>query len=244
MLDTFRPMFFSSLMPKRELSEKQQKTIHIVALIPALIVMVLAIVFAGIPLVRFIKEPERFRQWVQVRGIWGKLAFVGMVVLKVILVVIPGEPFELAAGYAFGIWEGLLLCIIGITVGSLTVFCAVRRFGVSVVRIFFSQEKIDSLKFLHASKRQNAMFSVIYMIPGTPKELMNYCAGLTEIKLRTWVFVCSLGRIPSVIASTITGDAVVQKRYVLGIVITAVSVIVGLIALLILRKVFSDKTGG
>jgi len=92
MLDTFRPKGFSTLMPNRELSQRQQKTIYIIALALALTVMALAVIFVGIPIVRFIKEPERFRQWVQVRGIWGKIAYVGMVTLKVILVVIPGEP--------------------------------------------------------------------------------------------------------------------------------------------------------
>ena len=241
MLDTFRPKGFSTLMPNRELSQRQQKTIYIIALALALTVMALAVIFVGIPIVRFIKEPERFRQWVRVRGIWGKIAYVGMVTLKVILVVIPGEPFEMAAGYAFGTWEGLLLCVMGITIGSIIVFCTVKKFGLSIVRVFFSQKKIDSMKFLHTSKRQNAFLAVVYMIPGTPKELLNYYAGLTDIKLWTWAIVCSVGRVPSIIASTIAGDALEQKKYSLGIIITGVSVVVGLIALLILRKVVTEK---
>jgi len=66
-----------------------------------------------------------------------------MEVLKVLIVFILGEPFEIAAGYAFGIWEGLLLCTIGISIGSIVVFLLVRRFGSSVVEVFFNKHYTD-----------------------------------------------------------------------------------------------------
>ena len=133
-------------MNQKELTVKQQKKIAIISLVFAVVFMVSVAIFVGIPLVRFISEPERFRQWVARYGIWGKMAFIGMEVIKVVIAVIPGEPFELAAGYAFGTWEGLLLCTIGITIGSLIVFFLVKKFGMSIVRIFFKQEKIDKPK--------------------------------------------------------------------------------------------------
>ena len=87
---------------QKELTEKQQKKIAIISLVFAVVFMVSVAIFVGIPLVRLISEPERFRQWVARYGIWGKMAFIGMEVIKVVIAVIPGEPFELAAGYAFG----------------------------------------------------------------------------------------------------------------------------------------------
>ena len=222
---------------KRELTRKQQKTIGITAISIAVVLLAVIVIFVGIPLVRFLKEPERFRAWVEERGFWGKVAFIGMVVMKVVVAVIPGEPFELAAGYAFGVWEGLLLCMIGITIGSMIVFSLVKKFGVSIIRVFFSQERIDGMKLLHTSKKGNIILSIVYIIPGTPKDFLNYCAGLTTIKLPTWLFVCSIGRIPSIITSTISGDAFVQKRYFFGILIYVVTFLVGLIGVLVYNKV-------
>lgn len=222
---------------KRELTRKQQKTIGITAISIAVVLLAVIVIFVGIPLVKFLKEPERFRSWVDERGFWGKLAFIGMVVMKVVVAVIPGEPFELAAGYAFGVWEGLLLCMIGITIGSMIVFSLVKKFGVSIIRVFFSQERIDGMKLLHTSKKGNIILSIVYIVPGTPKDFLNYCAGLTTIKLPTWLFVCSIGRIPSIITSTISGDAFVQKRYFFGILIYVVTFLVGLIGVLVYNKV-------
>ncbi len=222
---------------KRELTRKQQKTIGITAISIAVVLLAVIVIFVGIPLVRFLKEPERFRAWVEERGFWGKVAFIGMVVMKVVVAVIPGEPFELAAGYAFGVWEGLLLCMIGITIGSMIVFSLVKKFGVSIIRVFFSQERIDGMKLLHTSKKGNIILSIVYIVPGTPKDFLNYCAGLTTIKLHTWLLVCSIGRIPSIITSTISGDAFVQKRYFFGILIYVVTFLVGLIGVLVYNKV-------
>ena len=222
---------------KRELTRKQQKTIGITAISIAVVLLAVIVIFVGIPLVKFLKEPESFRSWVDERGFWGKVAFIGMVVMKVVVAVIPGEPFELAAGYAFGVWEGLLLCMIGITIGSMIVFSLVKKFGVSIIRVFFSQERIDGMKLLHTSKKGNIILSIVYIVPGTPKDFLNYCAGLTTIKLPTWLFVCSIGRIPSIITSTISGDAFVQKRYFFGILIYVVTFLVGLIGVLVYNKV-------
>ena len=229
--------FMAKMTQKRELTGKQQKTIGIIAISAALVLLVLVVIFVGIPLLRFIREPERFRLWVDERGFWGKLAFIGMVVMKVVVAVIPGEPFELAAGYAFGVWEGLFLCMTGITIGSMIVFSLVRRFGVSIIRVFFSQERIDGMKLLHTSKKGNIILSIVYIVPGTPKDFLNYCAGLTTIKLPTWLLVCSIGRIPSIITSTISGDAFVQKRYLFGIMIYVITFVIGLIGVLVYNKV-------
>jgi len=223
-------------MKKKELTEKQQRTIRIAAFATTVVLMVLAIVLVGIPLVKFLREPDLFRAWVRERGFWGKVAFVGMEVFKVVLVFLPGEPFELAAGYAFGAWEGLLLCMTGITIGSITVFLLVRRFGRSIVAIFFKKEQVDSMRFLKSSKKRNIILSVIYMLPGTPKDFLNYYAGLTDISIKVWLLVCSVGRIPSIITSTLTGNAFVERKYFLAVAITGGTFIVGAIGLLIYNR--------
>ena len=86
----------------KNITRKTQKILCIAAVIIAVAVSALVFVFVGIPVIRFISEPEKFRAWVESRGFGGKIAFVGVVILQVIVALIPGEPFEIAAGYAFG----------------------------------------------------------------------------------------------------------------------------------------------
>ena len=89
-------------MKKNELSPLQQKLLGLAAIGIAVVVFALLIWLVGVPLVRFASQPERFRDWVNSHGFGGRIAYMGMVILQVIVAVIPGEPFEIAAGYAFG----------------------------------------------------------------------------------------------------------------------------------------------
>lgn len=227
-------------MAKRELTQKQQKTLVGISLLIALAFFVAVAIFVGIPMIRFISDPQRFRAWVAERGFWGKVAFVGMKTLKVIICIIPGEPLELAAGYAFGTWEGMVLCVIGTTIGSIVTFTLVRIYGISIARVFFTQEKLDTLRFLKSSRKRDAILFFMNVIPGTPKDLLNYFAGLTDMNFWLWVFICSVGRIPSVITSTICGDAFGQKRYGFAIVVLVATLAIGGLGLLVYNKVL-DK---
>ena len=121
------------------------------------------------------------------------------------------------------------------------VFLLVKRFGMSMVHVFFSQEKIDSMRILHSTRRRNVNICIIYMIPVTPKDLINYYAGITDMRFSTWLLVCSVGRIPSIITSTITGDAFGQRRYAFGIIVTVATLVLGLLALLLYNTVIVKK---
>lgn len=225
----------------KTLTKKQQRILHIIAFVVAVGIVLVIVGVVGVPFLRFISQPERFREWVEARGVWGKLAFVGIEICKVILVVIPGEPIEIAAGYAFGTLESLFLCMIGITIGSMIVLLLVRRFGMSVVEIFFSREKVQSMHFLRTTQRQNVILAFIYILPGTPKDFLNYYVGLTDMPIHVWFWVCSVGRIPSIITSTISGNAFGEKRYLFGFLFTLATLALGLIGLIIYNRISSKE---
>lgn len=164
------------------------------------------------PLVVFFSEPQNLRNWVERNALWSRLGFMLLTAIQVIVAVIPGEPFEIAAGYAFGALEGTLLSMGGIVLGSIAVFLFVRKFGLRAVRVFFPQEKIDKLRFLRDQKRLTRIAFLLFLIPGTPKDIMTYCVGLTNMKLSTWMVICTLARIPSILTSTLGGDALGTKN--------------------------------
>ncbi len=216
----------------KTITRKTQKILCIAAVIIAVAVSALVFVFVGIPVIRFISEPEKFRAWVESRGFGGKIAFVGVVILQVIVALIPGEPFEIAAGYAFGAVEGTILCVLAAAIGSVCVFLLVRKFGVKFVEVFFPQKKLSDLRFLKSSPRRDFLFLVIFAVPGTPKDLLCYFAGLTDIRFPVWLLICSFGRIPSIITSTIGGDALGTKNYFFAVAVFVVTLAVSGLGLL------------
>ena len=78
-------------------------------------------------------------------------------------------------GYAFGVWHGTMLYLIGAFAGSLIVFLFVRKFGKTAAEIFFSREKLDSLAGLKISRRAREEFLNSYDgIPMTAEERLAY----------------------------------------------------------------------
>ena len=180
----------------------------------AFVLLLLAIFwFAGRPLVALVSDADRFREWVADKGFWGQLAFMGMMTLQIVVAFLPGEPLEIAAGYAFGALEGTVLCVLGTLIGGVLVFLLVRRFGAQAVEVFFDLEKFRSLRFFQDRRRLTFWVFLVFFLPGTPKDVLCYFVGLTDMRLRTWILVSAVARIPSIITSTVGGSALGMGEY-------------------------------
>ena len=226
---------------RAQLTEAHKKKIYLFAIIVALIFIAAVGYLVGKPMVEFVREPERFRAWVDSSGFVSRVIFVGMVVFQLIIALIPGEPLEMGAGYAFGAWEGTILCIIGCVIGSALVFLFVRRFGVKLVEVFFPREKIRSLRFLQDSRRLNLLTFIVFFIPGTPKDLLSYFIGLTDMKLGTWLLITAVARIPSIVTSTVTGDALGLKNYQFAIIAFGATLLLSLVGILVYRRLSARR---
>ena len=170
-----------------------------------------------------------------------------MVFLQVLVAVIPGEPLEISGGYAFGAVQGTVLCMLGAFLGSVVVFAFVRRFGRELVEIFFPKEKIESLRFLQSSPKRDLLFWIVFVVPGTPKDLLCYFAGLTDLSWGKWLLICSAGRTPSIITSTVGGSAVGGRQYLFAILVFAGTMALSAVGLLIYRGLcrrHEKKQGG
>jgi len=194
-------------------------------------------VYVGGPMLRFASEPEKFRLWVGEKGMLGKLAYGGMVFLQVIVAIIPGEPLEIVGGYAFGALEGTLICTAGAALGSILVFCLVRRFGVRMVEIFFTRESTRVLRFLKKTPRRRLLLMILFIVPGTPKDLLCYYAGLTDIPWKHWLILCSLGRLPSIVTSTIGGDFLGTREFWYALIIFGAAAMIALLGVTVYRRI-------
>lgn len=211
------------------ITEKRRKIISGCAIV-AFILFTFAIGwFVGKPMVQFVSTPEKFREWVDLSGIWGRICFVLMVIFQVVIAFVPGEPLEIGAGYAFGAIEGTLLCLLGILLGSLIVFALVRKFGIKLVEVFFNLEKIKSAKFLQNRKKVEKIIFLMFFLPGTPKDLLTYFVGLTDIKTKHFIVVATFARIPSVVTSTVGGSLLGVKKYTFAIIVFAVTFLISFI---------------
>lgn len=174
---------------------------------------------------------EGLRDYIQSFGAAAWLVFLALQILQVFVALIPGELIESVAGFAFGPVLGTLLCYAGVAIASSLVFLLTRKFGVRLVEVFVSREKINQLRFLNTEKKRDILIFLAFFIPGTPKDLLTYFVGLTEIKLSAFLAISLTARIPSVITSTFGGHLVGEGEYVMAVVVYAVTALVSLLGM-------------
>lgn len=192
-------------------------------------------IFAWEPVTGLFADPEGFRKWVTEQGAWGPVLFVALMAFQVVVAVLPGEPLEIAAGYTFGVWGGTALCMAGALVGSVAVFLAVRAWGRRALELFFPREKIDSLAFLRDERKLHSLVFLLFLIPGTPKDIMTYAVGLTRMHLPAWLLISTFARIPSILTSTVGGDALNLQNYEFALLVFAATLLISGAGLLLYR---------
>ena len=182
-----------------------------------------------------------FRDYIQSFGAWGWLVFLGLQFLQVFVALIPGELLESAAGYAFGPWIGTLLCYVGVGLASALVFLLTRRFGAKLVEVFISREKINELRFLNTERKRNNLIFLLFLIPGTPKDLLTYFVGLTDMKLGAFLTISMIARIPSVISSTIGGHLLGEGNFVGAIWLYGITAVLSLLGMVVYNTILRRK---
>lgn len=208
-------------------------------------VLIFAAVMTGVLFVLFQKvasDPEQFKGWLEQFGWIGRLILVGMMALQVLVALLPGEIIEVGAGVAYGPIEGMVLCLIGASIGTALIFWLVRRFGMSLVECLLPKEKIENLSFMKNEEKLNGLIFLIFFIPGTPKDVITYFAGLTPVKFTSFLLITTFARIPSVITSTLAGDKLIQQDFTSAFWIYAVTLAISAAGLVVYRKVMKKKT--
>lgn len=215
--------------------ETRKKALTLLAMI-AIILFVAWLYFTKLlPAYNAMGGVDGLRDWLTAHTWSGRIAFIAMTVAQILLAFIPGEPLELAAGYAFGAIEGTILCTVGIVLGSALVYLLVKTLGMKIINVFFSTEKLRELPFWKNQKRLELIAFILFLIPGTPKDLMTYAIGLTPMKLHRWLIITGTARIPSILTSTLCANAVAESDYTLAGIMLVISLLMAILGVLYYR---------
>ncbi len=223
--------------------KRRKKIVSLVSLAVVLVLASLATWFVWDWLSSF--SQDGFREYIRSFGPLGWLVLLGLQILQVFVALIPGELLETGAGYAFGPVLGTVICYVGVAIGSTIIFTLTRIFGIKLVELFVPREKINELRFINTAKKRNNLIFLIFLIPGTPKDLITYFVGLTDIKLGSFLIISLIARLPSVLSSTVGGHLLGEGNYTGAILLYGITGAVSLAGLLIynsiVRKRQSDK---
>ena len=204
------------------------------------VLAVLATVFVG-GWMKNIGSGENFRDYIQSFGPVGWLVLLGLQIMQVFIAMFPGEVLETGAGYAFGPLWGTVICYMGLAIATTLAFLLTRRFGVKLVEVFVSREKINDLKFLREERQRNLLVFALFFIPGTPKDMMTYLVALTNMKLGTFLIISMVARLPSLLSSTVGGHLLGDGNYMGAVWLYGITGVVSLVGMLIYNAIVKRK---
>jgi uncharacterized membrane protein YdjX (TVP38/TMEM64 family) len=152
-----------------------------------------------------LSDQEKVSSYLQGFGVWGPMVLAFLQFLQVIIVIIPGHVFLIAAGYVYGFPLGFALNFIYVVTASQLAFGLSRWAGRPLVERLVRQELLDRWYKL-GQERGFLFFTAAFLLPVFPTDLMNFVAGLTGISGRRFLAANLLGRLPSVIMLTLIGS--------------------------------------
>lgn len=204
------------------------------------LVIIIGLIIYLIPVMQNLSTAEgqvAFKNKVNESGIIGFLMLFGLQIAQIFLIILPGEPIEILAGMCYGGWGGLLFITISVFIITTIIFFLVRKFGRKFVYDICSEEKIKKIensKLFKNPKKIEWILIILFMIPGTPKDLIVYISGLLPIKPLRLILISTFARFPSVISSTFAGNSLVQGNWQFSIIVYAITfILVGLIVVIV-----------
>ena len=210
------------------------------------------VVFVGLiiylfPIMKNLTTKEgqvEFKNLVQTTGIYGFLMLFGLQFAQIFLVVLPGEPLEILAGMCYGAIGGTVFIFVSCTITSALILFLVRKFGKKYIYEFFKKEKIDKIensKLFKSPEKVELIMTILFLIPGTPKDLLVYIGVLLPIKPVRFILISTFARFPSVISSTIAGANIVNGNFGITVLVYIITFAITALFIYLVNKFDKDK---
>ena len=163
----------------------------------------------------------------------GFLILLGLQFLQIVVAFIPGEVVQIAAGMLYGPWVGALVILIGCVGSSAFIFALVHKLGAPFVQSMVPTEYLTKFRKFEMSGKLNIIVFILFLIPGLPKDVFTYLVPLTDMRMRTFLILSNVGRIPGVVVSTYAADGLVDGRIMESVVIFAVAAVIAVLGIVL-----------
>ena len=173
------------------------------------------------------------RSWVDGYGAAGPLVFI-VVSACLTVALFPGPLLSGASGLLFGTALGTPVSICAATLGATLAFSLSRWIAHDAVEELAGPR----LRALRTWVGERGFISVLYarIAPGVPYNLVNYAAGLTPIRLASFVAATAIGCAPRAFAYTALGGSLDDLTSPEALIAFGVLIVMALGGLLMVRR--------
>jgi uncharacterized membrane protein YdjX (TVP38/TMEM64 family) len=206
-----------------------------------------ALCLASWPFIGKLRDPvyrSAFSAWIARLGFKGVTVMFGIQFLQIVIAVIPGEPVEMLAGAAYGAFGGLGICLAGCAASSLVVFRLVKRFGCLPFLRFFKQKDMEKFGFLRDRKKTALTIFVLFLIPGTPKDMLTYLVPLSGFNVSSFILISAFARIPTILSSTMMGASAARGDWLQLLVLFLITALLGVFGILFTERIVNFFRNG
>ena len=162
------------------------------------VLLLVGLVYKGEEVWTFFTDQARVRAWIAGFGPWAPLAAVAFVALKVLAAPLPGQIVGTVNGYLFGTGWGTVYSLVGMSLGTVMALAIGRYAGRPVVARLIGERQMRRWDRV-ARERGLVFFTLVYLLPFTPDDVISYLAGMTSLSLRRILFWSILARTPGML---------------------------------------------
>lgn len=185
------------------------------------------------------------KEYLQSFGYLGAIIIAVLEMLQMIVVIVPAEFVQIAAGLAYPIYFAIPICVAGICMGASVIFLIVRFLH---IRLEFLEKRTGKIRDLvHKINKSTPMTVIMYLLfvmPMIPFGAICYFASSSNISYKRYIGVVATGVIPSVLSSYVLGN-VMYHSIGLGtgafIAIVAVVAVLMVVLLLSVAAIIKNK---
>jgi uncharacterized membrane protein YdjX (TVP38/TMEM64 family) len=229
---------------KKEYDDEERRNTRLKKAISIFKVVVLLLIVVGIPVYILVFHREivtDFRSFSKVaqylREYKGKsvLIYLCAQIMQIVVSFLPGQVFQFAAGYIFGFIPGLLLSIAGAALGTTVTYYLASFLGTDAVKLIAGEKNYEYFSKRLNSKKAYIIAFLIYLIPGMPKDIVCYLAGVSDMEFKPFLVTSLAGRTPAMCGSLVFGAMYMKKNYT-GMIIVGVIACLAFLICVIKRK--------
>ncbi|MDR2458051.1 MAG: VTT domain-containing protein [Clostridiales Family XIII bacterium] len=207
--------------------------IFFIIIIPALI-----LIFNPDILATF-RSIDKFKSFLSEYKEYSYLIYIALQIIQVVITILPQQFTQFAGGYFFGIFQTIILSLIGMIIGTFISYYLGKLLGTDFFRKLLGEFNFEKYKYYLNEKKSGFAVALVYIIPGFPKDIFAYIAGINRMNLWKFILISTIARLPGVIVSIAAGELLVKKAYLFLIIIGILVIIIFIILFLNREKLIN-----
>ncbi|WP_063063239.1 TVP38/TMEM64 family protein [Nocardia violaceofusca] len=193
--------------------------------------VILATALVAVALLAPHPAPQQIRDWADSVGPVFPLLFF-LVHALVTVAPFPRTVFTLSAGLLFGPILGITLAVAATTVSAVLALLLVRALDRDQVAARLTHPAVRAVDRRLARRGWLAVGSLRLIAP-VPFSVINYCAGLSSVRMMPYLLATFVGIIPGTIGVVVLGDALTGRTNPGLLVLSGACITIGVIGLIV-----------